>query len=461
MRHLFFPSLSDSIRLSWALRVIPLLAAMGTAGVCLPAYFQADDFGFIRWLRYDVSSPLDFFIVWKTGMWRPFHFAVLWLQANCFGPAAAGYHAVQGLLYLFTVLLFQECCAWLLPSRRLAALAALLFAISYSHWEAVLWISASSEILVGILGLSLWLSLRNASIRKSAVWGWMAVGFHLLALLTKENAIVLFPLTILLGVSVRQFPKAYSLWIAMAASWAAVLGLRGWFAISGDAVQSGVFGLWGVHLFHNLGAYLIRLFVPGVSNPSLAVSWIAVVAGLALFALFIYCKNKGLIGMSLWTLIALTPYLGVNTPGYYPSRYTFLAGMGWALWVVYFIEWIGLYSLNWKKILVAGCLIWVSVNAFFYIGHSEIRYFQRMDADHRKIVNAFKELNLPSVNRVAVLGLKAPMQDQIPETLYDLYTLAYPPPKALWTSKEHWTEDPDIILQWENNAFTIVKLPKR
>lgn len=460
MCRLFLTYLPGCIRLSWVLRLVPLLAAMGAAGVCLPAYFQADDFGFIRWLRYDVSSPLDFFIVWKTGMWRPFHFAVLWLQANYFGPAAAGYHAVQGLLYLITVLLFQEFCAWLVSSRRLAALAALLFAVSYSHWEAVLWISASSELLVGIFGLSLWLSLRNAYFRMSPAWGWMAVGFHLLALLTKENAIVLFPLTILLAVSVRQFPKTNSLWIAMAASWAALLGLRGWFAASGDAVQSGIFGLWGIHPFHNLSAYLIRLFAPGVSNPSPMASLIAVVAGLALFTFFVYLKNKGLIGMSIWTIVALAPYLGVNTPGYYPSRYTFLAGMGWALGVVYLIEWIGFHALNWKKILVAGCLIWASVNAFFYIGHSEIHYFLRMDTDHRQIVNAFKELNLPPINRVAVLGLKAPMQDQIPETLYDLYTLAYPPPQVLWISREQWTEDPDIILQWENNAFTIVKLPK-
>lgn len=109
------------------------------------------------------------------------------------------YHAFSLMLHLAnTWLMFSVTAAW--PRMRPAAFwAAAFFAVHEGHQEAVMWFSAINELLMFLFGLaSLWCWLRAGQSGR-LVWLKEIAGIALfaLALLSKESAIILLPLFVL------------------------------------------------------------------------------------------------------------------------------------------------------------------------------------------------------------------------------------------------------------------------
>lgn len=492
---------------------LPLCLAGLVAGICLLGYFQADDFGLLAWLRYDHPSPIHWFDVWEMGIWRPFHLAVFWVETRLFGSNPIGYRLAHGLLYLFTVAVFFPLARRLLRSSRAALIAAALFASTYSHWEAVFWICASSELWVGLLGTVMGLALLRAGEQSLRCWGSVAVIAHILALLAKENAVVLLPLAAGIGLHQRyafskNFPhldsfsggkgkrgrtprsappnyedtpldftkegdgvewggeesgqslRTLGLWLAVGIPWILALIWRGYLAAGGEAVRSGVFSLGGMHVFHNAGAFVLRLFCPWITRPVIgwALAALALVGGLSIY---VVAARRYLLLLPLaWMLLALVPYVGIDTPGYYPSRYTYLAGMGWALLTAGLIEPVWEASRNARRAALAAVTGVCLFNVSLYACHTEIRYFQKDDALYRLVVSELRKLNLPAVQSVAVKGLNLPLEEKIPNSIRYLYALAYAPPEHVWSGEGPWPGVPDLILRWESGTFSVIRLAK-
>jgi hypothetical protein len=126
------------------------------------------------------------------------YWAMYWLwQAAGLTPAA--YHAASLLLHIAnTWLVFFVAAAW--PRMRPAAFwAAAFFAVHEGHQEAVMWFSAINELLMFLFGMaSLWCWC-NAPAGPAPRWRRELAGVVLfaLALLSKESAIFLLPLFVL------------------------------------------------------------------------------------------------------------------------------------------------------------------------------------------------------------------------------------------------------------------------
>ncbi len=256
------------------------------------------------------------------------------------------------------------------------------------------------------------------------------------------------------------YAASFVLWLALGIPWILSLAWRGYLAAGGAAVQSGVFSLWGTHVPHNAGAFLIRLFFPWITNPPLgwALAALALTGGLSIYV--VAARRYQLILPLAWMLLALVPYVGIDTPGYYPSRYTCLAGMGWALLTAGLIEKVGEASRNARRAAIAAVTGFCLFNVSLYACHPEIRYFQKDDALYRLVVSELRKLNLPDVQSVAVTGLNLPLEAKIPNSIRYLYALAYAPPERVWSGGGPWPGVPDLILRWESGTFSVIRLAK-
>jgi len=48
-----------------------------------------------------------------------------------------------------------------------------------------------------------------------------------------------------------------------------------------------------------------------------------------------------------------------------------------------------------------------------------------------------------------------PLDEKIPNAIRYLYALAYAPPEQVWSGAEPWPGTPDLLLRWENGAFSV------
>lgn len=440
-------------RWAWTL---PLFVGIIVIAITLPAYFQDDDFSIYWWLLYDSPSPIHWFEVWDMGLWRPFHLMIYWFEARLFGSEPIFYRLFHGLLYLLSIGLFLRLCTVITNSRQTALVASLLFAASFSHWQAIYWICASSEILVGLFGLIFFLSLVSLS-NSTTKWAvFMAIGSHLAALLVKENAVALLPIACfycwMSPVHRPLFKKKSLLW-GLALPWFLSLTWHAWLASQGQAVQTGIFSPTGLHLLDNFGAFLAQLTLPGYSRPTLFAVWtvLAAFSGLLVWA---GIQKKWLVFWAgAWTWISIIPYIGIDIPNYYPSRYLYFPSMGFALFAAMMLK--PLWSISrqawvWTSLALA---VWVVFNLSLYQLHPDVHFFQRHDALHRRVVQELRLYSMPAIDHLAVTGLDLPLtQETMPDLLRYLIALNERPPQTIWTQPP-WPEQPSLILHWDGKKF--------
>ena len=147
-----------------------------------------------------------------TNVFRPVTLATLALNWAMGGMEPVGYHLVNLLLHAGVVwllyLLIQEIFGPSPRGKSVAFVAALLYAVHPIHTEAVSSIVGRAEILAAGFLLAAWiLHLRDQE--------WPALFCFALAVLSKESAVVFFPL-VLLGdyLTGRWKPRLRYAWIA-------------------------------------------------------------------------------------------------------------------------------------------------------------------------------------------------------------------------------------------------------
>ncbi|MBI5302598.1 MAG: hypothetical protein HY868_10705 [Chloroflexi bacterium] len=164
------------------------------------AYFNADDFSFLRFLHFNRAAMLnglqweEWFIggIVNYSVFRPMSHVYWLLNFIAFGLEPFGYHAVSVLSHWIVSLLVFILIYLLTRQRVTAGIGALIFASMPVHAEAVSWLAANYDVWCGIyflLAISFFILYR----RKLA-WRFYLIALiaFALALSSRETALT-FP----------------------------------------------------------------------------------------------------------------------------------------------------------------------------------------------------------------------------------------------------------------------------
>ena len=427
--------------------------------LCYSAYFYYDDFYFLNKVRNGHFSWINCFSVWETGLWRPLFLSWFYFLHLIFDRTAEGFHLTNGILYIITVILYQRTCFIITKSQSISFLAAILFASAYNHWEAVFWISTSSDLWVGMLCLLLWNSLSGIPNTIPVKSLFLPVLYHLLALLSKENACILFPLTLmfLIFMEKKYILRSITFYIFFGLPWISSILWHLYIGSQGNAMQSGVYALNGLHIISNIGFMTFRLFFPWIVSPTWLQSIITLLY-LSGFIAFLLYKKKYLPLFALgWMIVGLVPNNLIHLPNYYPSRYLYVSSMGWALLLSLYIKPFLTRDRYSKVITLCLIFLYCSCNLYLYDFGSDINSYRKYDSFHRLLVAQIKVLHLPYLETLAILGLENDLKHLPLDSFYLIYAVGidHAPPKKIYLNNNNWATPPEGILEWQNGSFTI------
>jgi hypothetical protein len=243
-----------------------------------------------------------------------------------FGYRPLPYYAANILLHVLCVLLVYAAGVWTELGFTASLWAAGFFAVYEGHQEAIMWPSASSELFVFLFSMAAWVCW--VKWLQGGHWRWhaAAVSAFVLALFSKESAVVLPALLLIPGFTYVSADRG---------RWHRVLaGIPPFFALAA------LYVLW---------IWISRIARPGYGDVrfSLSSPWLLVIAksfwrmvmvwGLAAAAILWAWGGRGARRMtwiaSLWMLLGMLPYSFLSYMTQLPSRSTYLASAGLALLV--------------------------------------------------------------------------------------------------------------------------------
>lgn len=237
-------------------------------------------------------------------------------------------------LHVLNTWLLYALCLLIPLGPRLAAAGAGSFAVHHAHQEAVTWYAAVPELLVflfAVAALLAWLLHLRDSLRR---YYWAALAFFVLALASKESAVAIAPLLLLLARARGVNWRSCCLRVAPFAILAAVYG---WLIFRSSPqhqhLNDGTFS-WEAPFAATLVYSVARLFwVTGLA--SLLVIW---------RLKLLEREQRMVLGYALvWIATALLPYSFLTYMPFVPSRHTYLASAGVAL--VVGLALVGLYQV--------------------------------------------------------------------------------------------------------------------
>lgn len=353
------------------LRVVALLGALAVGAAVLYAYrellgrpFAADDYQWllnVRGLRLGQLARNAFDPAAQTHFYRPLVWVLFWLQVRAFGLDPHGFHIISLGLHLLNAAL-AGWLAWRIVGRQIpkstgglrlggALLAGAVVALHPAPFEAVVWISAQSELLAAallLLALHCWLSRTPApgaphvGVTLWVVLATLALG---LALLAKESAVIGLPLLLLFGWGTPPSGTARRGWRGLlpyglpTLLTLAYIGLQIMVERRNYLLQAGGYGV-GPQLLLNPLRSLALLLAPLTGTEHADNAWLvplgALVAGLLLVALgwaLLQRERGGRLPLALLLALGLT--LAPTAPFASPpdSRYLYLPVIIGALWL--------------------------------------------------------------------------------------------------------------------------------
>lgn len=339
----------------------------------------------------DWSEPSELFRgdVWRTigaesGLYRPALLLSLSLDSKLFGGWLPGYHLSNILLHLLVTLALYGFLHQLLrtaphavPRPDLyALLAALVFAVHPVHTEAVNSVFNRSDMLVSLGAVAgLWWLLYCIESRPARAWAGLGVTY-LLALLSKENAVVIpgLAVALLLFLPAENWRRRVRrsipvLWMLLPLGLYLYLRAHALVSGAGDAVAEGGQGLgrvaemagglhvispnelldlvgkWGTGLRLMVWPHPLQINYPA---PPGAVSAGFAAAQLALIAAGFLQLRRGrsvLLTGLVWFYLALLPASRlVAIAGASPQlaeRYLYLPSVGTAIMLTFALAWLG------------------------------------------------------------------------------------------------------------------------
>lgn len=240
-----------------------------------------------------------------------------WTEAF-FGLSRTPYAVISLVLHLINVGLVLLLGAWRPVGYGTSTTAAILFAVYEAPQEAVVWYSALPELFVFTFSISSLLCFLQAQ-RNGRSTGWLAasLGFFVMALFSKESAVVTVPLA------------ALSLWAdgALRTRWRMLIP----FAALALLYTGFVFASASTHLhFNDAGTFSLNAPFPLVLvRSAVRVLWIW--GALAILAIVLEGSrvSRCQAGIAVaWVGITLLPYSFLTYMPRVPSRHLYLAAAG-------------------------------------------------------------------------------------------------------------------------------------
>src|SRR6058998_1593140 len=365
----------------WVRWLAPLVVVLFTLAAFLPALQNQ----FVNWDDHEnfLDNPHYRGLAWSHLRWmwtthRGHYIPLTWMTFGLdyllWGMNPLGYHLTNLLLHAANAVVFFFITRRLLtralpsPSERghaltvSAAFSALVFAIHPLRVESVAWATERRDVLSGLFYLSAVLAYLRACDReeRGRGWYWGAVALFAGALLSKSMAVNLpvvlvildvYPLRRLGGsIGWRSEParrvyveKIPFVLLAAAASAIAVMAQSSVHAVASLA-QLRVPGRVAISTY-GLSFYLWKMVVPVNLSPVYELRppvnpWATpfllsygVVLALTAIALALRRRVPGLPAAWVAYIVVLLPVLGIfqSGPQIAADRYTYLAGLGWAI----------------------------------------------------------------------------------------------------------------------------------
>lgn len=343
-----------------------------------------------------------------------FYVLTHWLD-RVFGPSAAAFYSASIVLHILCIWLVYALGTWRVIGWRISAVAAGFFAVSEGHQEAVMWYSASSELLMFLFGMAALLAWVRFTRRQGGrIWYAASLAAFVLALLSKESAVVF---AVLLGLpmwATRSKKRPIALWLPFAALAAIDMWL--------------VFGARGRSFRFHDGSFSLEapfwITLP-VSCVRLLWMW-----GLAALLLVILLRAKQyrrlFVIAAVWIVVALVPYSFLTYMHRIPSRQTYLASVGVA-WIAAAGFWT-LYArlrLHRRVVIAAVIAVVLAVN-IGYIWTKKRRQFLARAAPTEALIALARTTNGP------------------------IYMRCYPAPPIVYEAAVRVrTGKPESILLWD------------
>ena len=261
-----------------------------------------------------------------------------WLERAA-GVTSFYYNLASLLLHIANSLLVFALGFWRPVGWRAAALAAGFFAVCQRHSEAVVWFAAVPELLVFFFALaSFLLWIRSLESRSPALLYAGSMACYLLALLSKESAVVVGPLCALAVFAHpgRPFRRLWAL-----APFAAIALL---YFVAGYSARA-------THLHYNDGTFSLHApFVETLLRSIGGLLWVWGAAALPLlFAKAARPWRMAVIVAGAWMVLTLLPYSFLTYMPRVPSRHTYLASVGLSLIVAVGLLAFREYARKWNR----------------------------------------------------------------------------------------------------------------
>src|SRR3989454_1065969 len=364
----------------WVRWLAPLLVALLTLTAFLPTLQNQfvswdDDKNFLENPHYRGLGWTHLRWMWTThlGHYIPLTWMTLGLDYLLWGMNPLGYHLTNLLLHAANAVVFFFVVRRLLtralpgPSERghalavAAGVAALVFAIHPLRVESVAWATERRDVLSGLFYLLTILMYLRAyeSGARGRGWYWLAVAVFVCALLSKSMVVNLPVVLLILDVyPLRRLGGAIGWWseparrvhlekipfvlLAAAASAIAVMAQSSVHAALSLAQLSmprrlaiSAYGLsfyvWKMVVPVNLSPFYERGLIDPWATPFL-LSY-GLVLAITAIVLALRRRVPGLPAAWVAYIVVLLPVLGIfqSGPQIAADRYTYLAGLGWAI----------------------------------------------------------------------------------------------------------------------------------
>lgn len=226
------------------------------------------------------------------------------------------------LVHFLNCLLVFAAGSWKRIGYSLSFVAACVFAMYQRPQEAVVWYAALPELLVFFFVMSALIAWMRFAVEGGWRWYALSGAAFLLALLSKESAVVFGPLALAIGLVERLN------WRRLATTLApfAVASVSYYFAAHAQREE---------HLHFNDGTFsLAAPFLLVIMKSLTRMYWIW---GFAAAAYMLYLNRREnwrwIAAATIWMAIALLPYSFLTYQDSVPSRHTYLASVGWVLLV--------------------------------------------------------------------------------------------------------------------------------
>ena len=315
--------------------------------------------------------------MWTTfhmGHWLPLTWMSFGLDYLVWGLEPLGYHLTNLVLHATSAAVFYLVARRILgvalpdPDDRgqaglalSAGFAALLFALHPLRAESVAWATERRDVLLGLFYLLTILAYLRACERgeRGRGWYWGAVGLFACALLSKSMAVSLPAVLLILDIyPLRRLGGRMGWWSEPARR--VYLEKIPFILLGGGASAIAFIALFQIHNTESLADltvlgrlaisayglcfYLWKMILPlslsplyelGTVNPRATPFVLSYGGVVALTALAVACHRRvpGLSAAGLAYAVILLPVLGIfhNGPQIAADRYTYLAGLGWAI----------------------------------------------------------------------------------------------------------------------------------